>query len=198
MDVRRECVAVPIRPGVTREWAWASGVSGVGSGGSKSGACLDDPGGAALPELLSHGLQLLSLHLQLRGVVGDLTAVFFTDLHRALPLDFSPFRLELNAYRRLLIGHFLLGLGCGDAKFFEAGGTRGLKLGPSRPYLLPRCFLLAVECPLGRRHVGRHADDRRHLPAAHGALNDDSGLGAVVGLHSHFVAHGPRRRVRRR
>ena len=109
-------------------------------------------------------------------------AVAARRLHRALPLDLRPFSLELNAYRRLLVGHFLLGLGCGDAKFFEAGGTRGLKLGPSRPYLLPRCFLLAVECPLGRRHVGRHADDRRHLPAAHGALDDDCGLGAVVGL----------------
>ena len=131
----RECVAVPMRPGVTRECGWACGVSGVGGGGSKSGACLDDAGGSALAELLSHGLQLFSLHLQLRGVVRHLTAMFFTDLHRALPLDLSPFSLELNANRRLLVGHFLLGLGCGEPKFLEAGGTRGLQFAPPRPHL---------------------------------------------------------------
>ena len=108
---------------------------GVGGGGSKSGACLDDAGGSALSELLAHGLQLFSLHLQLRGVMSHLTAVFFTDLHRALPFDLSPLRLELNAYRRLLVGHFLLGLGCGEPKFLEAGGTSGLELGPSRAHL---------------------------------------------------------------
>ena len=80
------CGGSPMRPGVTRE----CGVSGVGGGGSKSGACLDDAGGSALSELLSHGLKLLSLHLELRGVVSDLTAVFFADLHRALPFDLSP------------------------------------------------------------------------------------------------------------
>ena len=92
MDVGRECVAVPMRPGVTRECGCACGVSeeAKGGGGSKSGACLDDAGGSALSELLSHGLKLFSLHLELRGVVGDLTAVFFADLHRALPFDLSP------------------------------------------------------------------------------------------------------------
>ena len=128
-------MGLPMRPGVTRECGWACGVSGVGGGGSKSGACLDDAGGSALSELLSHGLQLLSLHLQLRGVVSHLTAMFLTDLHRALPLDLRPLRLELNAYRCLLVGHFLLGLGCGDAKFFEAGGTRGLQFAPPRTHL---------------------------------------------------------------
>ena len=84
MDGWRECVAVPMRPGVTRECGWACGVSGEakGGGGSEAGACLDDAGGSALSELLSHGLQLFSLHLQLRGVVGDLAAMFFTDLQR--------------------------------------------------------------------------------------------------------------------
>ena len=106
-----------------------------GGGGSKAGACLDDAGGSALSELLSHGLQLFSLHLELRGVMGDLTAVLLTDLHRALPLDLRPLRLELNAYRCLLVGHFLLGLGCGDAKFFEAGGTRGLQFAPPGAHL---------------------------------------------------------------
>ena len=62
-------------------------------------------------------------------------AVAARRLHRTLPLDLRPLRLELNAYRRLLVGHFLLGLGCGDAKFFEAGGTRGLELGPSSTHL---------------------------------------------------------------
>ena len=107
----------------------------MGGGGSKSGACLDDAGGSALSELLSHGLQLFSLHLQLRGVVSHLTAMFLTDLHRALPLDLRPLRLELNAYRRLLVGHFLLGLGCGEPKFLEAGGTRGLQFVPPRAHL---------------------------------------------------------------
>ena len=62
----------------------ACGVSGEakGGGGSEAGACLDDAGGSALSELLAHGLQLLSLHLQLRGVVSHLAAVFFTDLQR--------------------------------------------------------------------------------------------------------------------
>ena len=110
-------------------------MSGVGGGGSKSGACLDDAGGSALSELLSHGLQLLAFHLQLRGVMSHLAAVFFTDLHGTLPLDLRPLRLELNAYRRLLVGHFLLGLGCGDAKFFEAGGTRGLQFAPPGAHL---------------------------------------------------------------
>ena len=62
-------------------------------------------------------------------------AVAARRLHRALPLDLSPLRLQLNANRRLLVGHFLLGLGCGDAKFFEAGGTSGLQFAPSRPHL---------------------------------------------------------------
>ena len=55
---------------------------GGGGGGSEAGACLDDAGGSALAELLAHGLQLLSLHLELRGVMSDLAAVFFTDLQR--------------------------------------------------------------------------------------------------------------------
>ena len=129
------CGGSPMRPGVTRECGWACGVSGVGGGGSKSGACLDDAGGSALSELLSHGLELFSLHLELRGVMSHLAAMFFTDLHRALPLDLRPFSLELNAYRRLLVGHFLLGLGCGEPKFLEAGGTSGLQFAPSRPHL---------------------------------------------------------------
>jgi len=58
----------------------------------------------------------------------------------------------------------------------------GRKGGQSSTHLFPRGLLLAVESPFGRRHVGGHADDRRHLPAAHGALNDDCGFGAVVGL----------------
>ena len=138
MDVREGvCGGSPMRPGVTREWRWACGVSGEakGGGGSEAGACLDDAGGSALSELLSHGLQLFSLHLQLRGVVSDLAAMFLTDLHRALPLDLSPFSFELNAYRRLLVGHFLLGLGCGEPKFFEAGGTSGLQFAPPRTHL---------------------------------------------------------------
>ena len=106
-----------------------------GGGGSKAGACLDDAGGSALAELLAHGLELLAFHLQLRGVMSDLAAVFFTDLHGALPFDFGPLRLELNAYRRLLVGHFLLGLCCGEPKFLEAGGTRGLQFVPPRAHL---------------------------------------------------------------
>ena len=76
------CGGSPMRPGVTRECGWACGVSGVGGGGSEAGACLDDAGGSALSELLAHGLQLLAFHFELRGVVGDLAAVFFTDLQR--------------------------------------------------------------------------------------------------------------------
>ena len=138
MDVREGvCGGSPMRPGVTRECGWACGVSGEakGGGGSKSGACLDDAGGSALSELLTHGLQLFSLHLQLRGVMSDLAAVFFTDLHRSLPLNLSPLRLQLDAHRRLLVGHFLLGLGCGEPKFLEAGGTRGLQFVPPRAHL---------------------------------------------------------------
>ena len=106
-----------------------------GGGGSKAGACLDDAGGSALAELLAHGLELLAFHLQLRGVMSDLTAVFFTDLHGALPFDFGPLRLQLDAHRRLLVGHFLLGLCCGEPKFLEAGGTRGLQFVPPRAHL---------------------------------------------------------------
>ena len=78
------CGGSPMRPGVTRECGWACGVSGEakGGGGSEAGACLDDAGGSALSELLAHGLQLLAFHFELRGVVGDLAAVFFTDLQR--------------------------------------------------------------------------------------------------------------------
>ena len=131
------CGGAPMRPGVTREWAWACGVSGEakGGGGSEAGACLDDAGGSALSELLSHGLQLFAFHFELRGVMSHLAAVFFTDLHRALPLDLRPFSLQLNANRRLLVGHFLLGLCCGEPKFLEADGTRGLQFVPPRAHL---------------------------------------------------------------